>query len=270
MPEVDALYAAGSRARRSKVNPGAHLSLALAHAAKRGFTLSVRYAVLAHDFVESALRPRDGAPSAQAMRNVRRAEAMSARLKVPAECRDAARLMARWHRIVVRAPTLQPAVLLGVINAADALRRPERLEMLLHACECVVTSAPNAPDDFAPARYMTAALAVAKGVAAGPRVVVGDLDVAGAGHRLAVEQELREVLRPLVEQLLAVNVQPALEVTIDRAECLDHALLARVRAQKLDRPVELVQVPRDRRLGAHERVVALAFCEELSHILSTS
>jgi tRNA nucleotidyltransferase (CCA-adding enzyme) len=101
------------------------------------------------------------------MRDLRRAEAMSARLKVPLECRDAARLAARWHRVVVRAPALQPAVLLGVINAADALRRPERLETLLHACECVVVSAPDAPDDFAPARYLLSALAVVKGVPAG-------------------------------------------------------------------------------------------------------
>ena len=167
MPEVDVLYATGSRARRSQARPGARLSLALEHAAKRGFTLPVRYAVLAHDFNDSAALARRGAPRAWAMRDLRRAEAMSARLKVPLECRDAARLAARWHRVVVRAPALQPAVLLGVINAADALRRPERLETLLHACECVVMSAPDAPDDFAPARYLLSALAVVKGVPAG-------------------------------------------------------------------------------------------------------
>jgi tRNA nucleotidyltransferase (CCA-adding enzyme) len=92
---------------------------------------------------------------------------MSARLKVPLECRDAARLAARWHRVVVRAPALQPAVLLDVINAADALRRPARLETLLHACECMVMSTPDAPDDFAPSRYLRSALAVAKSVPAG-------------------------------------------------------------------------------------------------------
>jgi tRNA nucleotidyltransferase (CCA-adding enzyme) len=83
------------------------------------------------------------------------------------ECRDAARVAARWHRIVARAPALQPAALLDVINAADGMRRPERLETLLHACECIAMSAPDAPEVFAPARYLTAALAIAKGVAAG-------------------------------------------------------------------------------------------------------
>ena len=60
MPEVDALYPAGSRARRPKANPGARLSLALEHAAKRGFTLPVRYAVLAHDFDDSVSRHAAG------------------------------------------------------------------------------------------------------------------------------------------------------------------------------------------------------------------
>jgi tRNA nucleotidyltransferase (CCA-adding enzyme) len=167
LPEVDVLYDASSRARRSKAAPGARLSVALEHAAKRRYALPVRYAVLAHDFIGSPMPPQGGGARAQTMRDARRAEAMSARLKVPVECRDAARLMARWHRIVVRAPALQPAVVLGVISAADALRRPERLGTLLHACACVAMTAPGAPDDFAPARYMTAALAVVKGVAAG-------------------------------------------------------------------------------------------------------
>ena len=167
MPEVNALYPAGSRAGRRKADPWGRLSLALEYAAKRGFTLPVRYAVLAHRLGDAGAKADGGPRGAQPMRDARRAEAMSARLKVPVDCRDAARLAARWHRIVGRAPALQPAVLLDVIMAADALRRPERLESLLQACACFALSAPGAPDDFAPARFLTAALAVAKGVNAG-------------------------------------------------------------------------------------------------------
>jgi tRNA nucleotidyltransferase (CCA-adding enzyme) len=163
VPEVDALYAPGSRARRPKAN----LSHALEYAADREFMLPVRYGVLAHGLGDAEVRPKSGARGARAMRDVLLAEAMSARLKVPVECRDAARLAARWHRIVARAPALQPAGLLGVIEAADALRRPERLETLLQVCECVAMSAPDAPEEFAPARYLIEALAVVKGVDAG-------------------------------------------------------------------------------------------------------
>jgi tRNA nucleotidyltransferase (CCA-adding enzyme) len=193
MPEVDALYTAGSRARRSKANPAARLSLALEHAAGRGFTLPVRYAVLAHDFDDAAVPARSGAPRAQTTLGVRRVEAMSARLRVPVDCRDAARLAARWHRSVARAPELQPASLLGIITAADALRRPERLETLLQACQCIVSSAPGAPDDFAPARWMTAALAVAKGVAAGAiaRAAAQKPGAAASGRATAIAKAVR-------------------------------------------------------------------------------
>jgi hypothetical protein len=91
------------------------------------------------------------------MRDVRRAEAMSARLKVPLECRvrGARGAMAsnRWSG--ARSATGGPA---RRHQRADALRRPERLEALLHACECVAMSAPDALDDFAPARYLLSAL----------------------------------------------------------------------------------------------------------------
>jgi tRNA nucleotidyltransferase (CCA-adding enzyme) len=170
LPEVDALYAVASQARGSKAVVWVRLTRALEQAADRGFPLPVRYAVLAHRLGDAGARGRGGARRARGAlvrRDVRLADAMSARLKVPVECRDAARLAARWHGVVGRAPALQPAVLLGLINAADALRRPERLETLLHACECFAMTAPDAPNEFAPARYVTEALGVAKGVAAG-------------------------------------------------------------------------------------------------------
>jgi tRNA nucleotidyltransferase (CCA-adding enzyme) len=127
------------------------------------------------------------------MPGVRRAEAMSARLKVPVDCRDAARLAARWQRVVARATALQPASLLDIINAADGLRRPERLETLLHACECVAMSMPDAPDDFAPARHMRAALAVAKGVAAGAiaRVAAKESGLPGVGRAETIAKAVR-------------------------------------------------------------------------------
>ena len=167
LPEVDALHGAG-RGRRRSAEPGARLSQALEYAARREFPLPVRYAVLAYrlgDAVKAAAashRDRVGTVS-----DVRCAERLSQRLKVPAECRDAARLAARWHRTVSRAPALQPADLLELIHATDALRRPERLDVLLKACECGVMSTPGVANDFAPAALLRAALDVVQGVDAG-------------------------------------------------------------------------------------------------------
>jgi len=98
---------------------------------------------------------------------VRFAERMSERLKVPLDCRDAARLAARWHRAASDAAQLTPAALLDLLHATDALRRPARLDALLAVCAADARSQPDAAQDFAPAETLRNALAVVKSVDAG-------------------------------------------------------------------------------------------------------
>jgi tRNA nucleotidyltransferase (CCA-adding enzyme) len=166
LPEVDALYGVPRPVHNHpEFDPGVLLALALDYAAAKGFPLTVRYAVLAHD-LGTAATPRESRPKHHAHegRSVRLAERMSARLRVPAECRDAARLAARWHGVVHRARELQPGTLLDLLLAADALRRPERLDALLLTCECDALSRPGAGGDYAPADVVREALAVVRAV----------------------------------------------------------------------------------------------------------
>jgi tRNA nucleotidyltransferase (CCA-adding enzyme) len=166
LPEVDALFGARRKTvRRAGSAAGRHMAAALDYAATKGFALPVRYAVMALDLdVQPARRQGSPSPRGHEARCVRLAEAMSARLRVPVDCRDAARLAARWRRDVHRAEALAPAALLDVLNAADALRRPERLDMLIDACECDALSRPGAGGDYPPGAFLRAALAVAKDV----------------------------------------------------------------------------------------------------------
>ena len=122
LPEVDALYGVPQpRATHPEIDAGVHVALALDYAAAQGFALAARYAVLAHDLGKAATPTRRWpAHHGARARSVRLADALSARLKVPVECRDAARLAARWHGTVHRAAELRPATLL------DLLRRPTR------------------------------------------------------------------------------------------------------------------------------------------------
>ena len=168
LPEVDGLFS-GTHSARGTSAGGRHLAAALDFAAAKGYTLPVRYAVLAQDLdpERRAARGDAAAASRRALRCVHLAEAMSVRLKVPLDCRDAARLAARWHRSVQRAAELTPAALLDLLNAADALRRPERLDMLIGAAECEALSRPRAGSDYPPGTLLRAALAVAKDVDAG-------------------------------------------------------------------------------------------------------
>jgi tRNA nucleotidyltransferase (CCA-adding enzyme) len=194
LPEVDALYGPGPGAGRAARGALTRLVRALQHAADRGFSLPVRYAVLAHRLSDAGARagggPDDGARS---RRDLRLAEMLSARLKVPVECRDAARLAARWHRRVVGARTLRPAALLDLLGAADALRRPARLGVLLDVCECVARSAPRAPAGFAPAQFLRAALAVVKAVDAGAtaRAAAASPAIPAAARAAAIAKAVR-------------------------------------------------------------------------------
>ena len=64
----------------------------------RRLALPARYAVLTQELDRTADAARKRIRRLDPCRAVARAEAVSARLKVPVDCRDAARLAARWHR----------------------------------------------------------------------------------------------------------------------------------------------------------------------------
>ncbi len=163
LPEVNAVDGAPERKRGAQASAAfTHLARALDCAAAKQFPLPVRYAVLAHDLGGAA--PGGTGQGGAVARSVRLAERMSARLKVPVECRDAARVMARWHGVVDRALELGGAMLLDLLLAADALRRPERLDALLDGCECVALSRPRARGTYAPGEFVRAAVEIVRGV----------------------------------------------------------------------------------------------------------
>ncbi|HEX4883180.1 MAG TPA: hypothetical protein VFX05_03505, partial [Casimicrobiaceae bacterium] len=85
----------------------------------------------------------------------------------PLDCRDAARLAARWHGHVHRAAELRAATWLALLDAADALRRPERLQQLVEACECDKLSRPGSGDRYEPAELVREAVEVVRGLDAG-------------------------------------------------------------------------------------------------------
>jgi tRNA nucleotidyltransferase (CCA-adding enzyme) len=195
LPEVDALFDLSRAAmRREAIHAGAHVARALDYAAANAFALTVRYAALAGDLGVAEL-PASTKPKRHGLevRNVKLAERVSRRLRAPVDCRDAARLAARWLRAVHRVRELRPAMLLELMTAADALRRPERLDALLDACACDALTWPDAGVDYAPARIVRAALAIVKGVdaAAIARGVTATRKAGGSDRAFAVGKAVR-------------------------------------------------------------------------------
>ncbi len=170
LPEIDALFGVPQpMAHHPELDTGVHVLQALDYAASAGNVLQVRYAVLAHDLGKAATAREDWPRHiAHEQKSVRLAEAMSERLRAPADCRELAVLTARYHGTVHRAAELRPATLLDLLLATDALRRPERLAWLLSACAADAQSRPGrAAERYAPAQWLDSALDAVKAVDAG-------------------------------------------------------------------------------------------------------
>jgi tRNA nucleotidyltransferase (CCA-adding enzyme) len=63
------------------------------------------------------------------------------RLRVPSRFSELATLSARWHERLAQADALDAPAMLDLLEAVDALRRPERFERLLQSCAARGTAA---------------------------------------------------------------------------------------------------------------------------------
>jgi tRNA nucleotidyltransferase (CCA-adding enzyme) len=181
LPEIDALFGVPQPvAHHPEIDAGVHVLQAVDFSAAAGDPLPVRYAVLTHDLGKAATAPSDWPLHiAHEAKGVRLAEDLSQRLRVPGDCRELARLTARYRGVVQRARELRPATMLDLLLAADAMRRPERLDGLIRACAADALSRPGRGDStFDPGRWLEAALGVLRGVdAAGIARSISPTDV---------------------------------------------------------------------------------------------
>jgi tRNA nucleotidyltransferase (CCA-adding enzyme) len=138
LPALDRLFGVPQRADyHPEIDTGVHVLMALDCAAREGFALPVRFAVLLHD-LGKGLTPVADLPRhpGHEGRGLRLVEEVCAYLKAPAECRDLALLVARYHGDIRRGPEMRASTIVRLLEKADALRRPQRFQQLLQACDC--------------------------------------------------------------------------------------------------------------------------------------
>jgi tRNA nucleotidyltransferase (CCA-adding enzyme) len=138
MPELDALFGVPQRADyHPEVDSGIHTLMCVDAAAAAGHALEVRVATLLHDLGKAAT-PKGELPSHKQhdRRGLPLVEQFCVRLRVPNASKELALMVTRDHLVVQRALELRPATLLELLERLDALRRPERFEQALQACEC--------------------------------------------------------------------------------------------------------------------------------------
>ena len=138
LPELDKLWGVPQRAEyHPEIDTGVHVMMVLDMSAQLACNLPIRYACLCHDLGKGTT-PADILPRhiGHEDRSVRLLQEVSARLRVPTECRQLAEVVAREHGNIHRSADLDAAAVVRLLQRCDAFRKPQRFAEVLLACEC--------------------------------------------------------------------------------------------------------------------------------------
>ncbi len=136
-PEVAALYGVPQPEKwHPEIDTGVHTMMVLQMAAQLSPSTTVRFAALTHD-LGKARTPREHWPRHHGHEalSVQLVNGVCDRLRAPNEFRELALLVAEHHGVVHRAQELRATTILTLLERTDALRRPDRFEAFLLACE---------------------------------------------------------------------------------------------------------------------------------------
>jgi tRNA nucleotidyltransferase (CCA-adding enzyme) len=201
LPELDALFGVPQpEAHHPEIDSGVHTLLSLQQAVKLTDAKDVRFAVLLHD-LGKGITPEEELPRhiAHEFRGIKLVKAACKRLKAPNQYRELALKACEYHLHSHRAMELRGKTLLKLLNATDALRRPDRFEAFLLACEADARGRLGLEEEPYPqANYLRRAREVAMEVSAAlfPGVEGRELGQAIADKRIARLDALRSGNRP--------------------------------------------------------------------------
>ena len=137
-PELDALFGIPQRPEyHPEIDCGVHTMMSLQQACRANYSLDVRFAVLLHD-LGKALTPADELPRhiMHEERGIRPVTEVCDRLRVPNTIKQLALAVCKEHLKCHQALSLKPGTLWRLLQRLDVLRRPERVEAFVQACEC--------------------------------------------------------------------------------------------------------------------------------------
>lgn len=137
-PEIDALYGIPQRPEyHPEIDCGIHTMMSLQQACRQNYSLDVRFAVLVHD-LGKALTPVEELPRhiMHEERGIKPVNELCNRLKVPTYTKQLALAVCKEHLKCHQAFNLKPGTLWRLLQRLDVLRRPERVEAFVQACEC--------------------------------------------------------------------------------------------------------------------------------------
>lgn len=137
LPELAALFGVPQpEFFHPEIDTGVHVMMVLQQAALLSKDVVVRFAAMVHDLGKGTT-PREIWPShtGHEERGTALIEQVCERLRVPNDCRELGILVSRHHTRCHKAMKHQSNDLVLTLEHCDALRRPERFEQFLLACE---------------------------------------------------------------------------------------------------------------------------------------
>jgi tRNA nucleotidyltransferase (CCA-adding enzyme) len=155
-PEIDALFGVPQPPRwHPEIDTGIHTLMCVRMAARLSDDSAVRFAALTHD-LGKATTPQEVLPrhTGHEVRSVDLLDVFCTRLPVPRRYKELACAVARHHGVVHRAGELRPGTVLRLIEAVDGIRRPERFEAMLTACEADARGRAGLEEDDYPQRAL--------------------------------------------------------------------------------------------------------------------
>lgn len=138
LPELDALWGVPQPEKyHPEIDTGVHVMMVVDTAARRGYSLPIRFAALLHDLGKGSTPPSEWPRHyGHEARSVKLVEMVCQRLKIPNDCRDLALMTARDHGNVARALEMRAETIVSLLERCDAFRKPQRFVDMLHASEC--------------------------------------------------------------------------------------------------------------------------------------
>ena len=136
-PELDRLFGVPQPpVHHPEIDAGLHTLLALKQAVRLGADSVTRFAVLVHDLGKGTTPSREWPRHLDhEQRGADLVRGVCQRLRIPNMYRELGVLTARYHTHGHRALELRPKTLLNTLQGLDALRKPQRFEQFLVACE---------------------------------------------------------------------------------------------------------------------------------------
>lgn len=168
-PELDALFGIPQRPEyHPEIDCGVHTMMSLQQACRANYSLDVRFAVLLHD-LGKALTPADELPRhiMHEERGIRPVTEVCDRLRVTNTTKQLALAVCKEHLKCHQALSLKPGTLWRLLQRLDVLRRPERVEAFVQACECDSRGRLGLEDrDYPQASYILEAIQVVRSIKA--------------------------------------------------------------------------------------------------------